>query len=134
MRAQTSENMPVIQPERNSMAQMRALQSNSLQVQVKSIVVMLAGVTADAIRHPRRGPPDVLFARQLTMYLMHHSGGQTRTAIANRYGRDRRTVSYALGAVERRREADDQFDLSLATIERAVRLVAARDAGPPAID
>ena len=68
-----------------------------------------------------RGRAHVAEARQLLMYLAHIEIGLSTAEVAGRYGRDRTTVTYAVRAIEERRE-DPGFDALVCQIESLISL------------
>ena len=96
-----------------------------MQLIVEHIVERTYNVPRDLLTGPRRGPKYVVFARHLAMYLLHIRGGFTRTALGLTFARDRRGVAYAIAMIELRRDADQQFDLTVTTLETAMQHSAA---------
>jgi hypothetical protein len=65
---------------------------------------------------PRRRTKQIVFARQVAMYLAATGFNMTTTRTAEMFGRDRSTVSHALGVVEDSRD-DAVFNRKLEKVE-----------------
>lgn len=95
-----------------------ALHACRLAQGVTAAAFGLPGASLDA---PGRGEAGRVLARQIAMYVAHVGGRAPMPEIARHYGRDRTTVSHALGVVEDRRD-DPGFDRLVGVLESAVRL------------
>jgi hypothetical protein len=73
----------------------------------------------------RGGPPEVLLARHVAMYLAHVVCGLSLTEVGRLFARDRTTVARACGLIEDRRD-DAVFDRALELIEGIMRLISPR--------
>lgn len=73
-----------------------------------------------ALLVPTRGAPQVAFARQVAIYLMHVCFGLSFAAVGRMFHRDRTTVAHACRVIEDRRD-DRELDRRLAALERACR-------------
>ncbi|KKB11631.1 hypothetical protein VE25_11625 [Devosia geojensis] len=71
------------------------------------------------ILHPKRCMATTARARQLSMYLTHVLLGRQFKDVAQVFGRDRTTVSYACAKVEDMRD-DPGFENELADLERQI--------------
>jgi chromosomal replication initiation ATPase DnaA len=69
--------------------------------------------------HPSRGRANAALARQLAMYLVHVTLGETLSRVGEAFGRDRTTVSHACGLIEDMRD-DPAFDAELTELERNI--------------
>jgi chromosomal replication initiator protein len=59
----------------------------------------------------------LVFARQVSMYLMRKQIGLSLASIGERYGRDHTTVLHAVRAIEARRSCDPEVRRLVATLE-----------------
>ena len=59
----------------------------------------------------------LVFARQVSMYLMRKQIGLSFAAIGERYGRDHTTVLHAVRAIEARRACDPEVQRLVTTLE-----------------
>jgi hypothetical protein len=87
--------------------------------------LMVAGVfdiESDLLRLPTRGRARVALARQVAMYLAHVACGLSLTEVGELFERDRTTVAYACGVVERRRD-EANFDGAIDLLESIVRIL-----------
>lgn len=78
------------------------------------------GARVDEITSETRGPSEIAFARQVTMYLCHVVFEWSLARVAETFARDRSTVAHACHAIEDRRD-DDAFDDWVAALEQSVR-------------
>lgn len=78
------------------------------------------GVPADQIVDPAKGSPDVVFGRQVAMYLCHTGFELSLTRVAVAFCRDRSTVAHACHMIEDRRD-EPQFDLWIGALEAMLR-------------
>ncbi|MEW6768521.1 MAG: helix-turn-helix domain-containing protein [Pseudomonadota bacterium] len=88
------------------------------------IVALIAadfGVTAAEIWQASRSSPEVVFARQVAMYLAHTSLGLKFAEVGSCFSRDRTTAAHACRVVEDRRD-DIWFDCRIAALELACRV------------
>ncbi len=74
---------------------------------VETLVGTYLGIEPRQILSPRR-ESRVVFARQLTMYLMRKHMGLSFASIGERYGRDHTTVLHAVRVIETRRTCDPE--------------------------
>lgn len=86
---------------------------------VVHLIGMSLGVSADTVWDGRREPA-VSRARQMAMYLMCVGFGLSMARVGAAFGRDRTSVSYAVGRVENWRD-DPAIDALLLGLEHAVR-------------
>jgi chromosomal replication initiation ATPase DnaA len=89
---------------------------------VQLLIAHLCGVSMEEFV-ARRGRARVVFARQTAMYLMRVIYGLTLAEIAEQFGRDRSTVSYACQRIEDLRD-DPCFDHQLTQLERLLQTAA----------
>ncbi|MEO6026117.1 MAG: chromosomal replication initiator protein DnaA [Candidatus Binatia bacterium] len=75
----------------------------------------LAIARATLVSGQRSGP--VVFARQVSMYLMRKQIGLSFAAIGERYGRDHTTVLHAVRAIEARRSCDAEVRRLVTSLE-----------------
>jgi hypothetical protein len=101
-----------------------------LRALVETIACVRLGVSTDHIHGMSRGSARVVFARQLTLYLLHNVCRLTPSEAAIACERNRSTAVNALRHIEARREADASVDLAVSLIEtearRALKHVEAR--------
>lgn len=93
---------------------------------IERCVVAVLGLSGrpevrSAIAGPPRSGTEVVFARQVVMYLAHVGCGLSFTATARLYARHRSTAAYACAVVEGSRD-DTAFDRVIEQLERFVRL------------
>lgn len=89
------------------------------------------GAPAQKIFDLRNSAREVVFARQVAMYLCHVSFELSLARVAAAFGRDRSTVAHACHGVEDRRE-EPQFDLWIADLEWMLRQAPAPALAPQA--
>ncbi len=87
----------------------------SLQL-TQSVVANLYDVPANSLFGGTRGGQRVVFARHVAIYLMHVVFRSSRAEVGRFFGRDRKTVSYAIDKIEDLRE-DPCFDRQLTALE-----------------
>lgn len=80
------------------------------------IVSAFMGVSAADILSERRSLAPIARARHVAMYLAHVVFQLSLNAVARGFGRDRTSVSYAVGRIEDERD-DHRFDLLLNRME-----------------
>lgn len=83
---------------------------------VESLVSELLDVPAGGLVSERRNAR-LVFARQVSMYLMRKRIGLAFAAIGERYGRDHTTVLHAVRAIEARRACDAEVRRLVTTLE-----------------
>ena len=81
------------------------------------IVALTLGVPAAEILSRRRAEAPISRARHVAMYLSHVIFQLTLTGVADGFGRDRSSVSYALARIEDERD-DEEFDRQLTLMEQ----------------
>jgi chromosomal replication initiation ATPase DnaA len=86
---------------------------------VAALVASAFAVKREAMHAPNRGGAKAAFARQVAMYLTHTRLGESYTACAAYFGRDRTTAAHACRAVEEKRE-DPNIDAMVDLLERAI--------------
>lgn len=84
------------------------------------LVAAVFAVSVPALRSPRRGPPRVVLARQIAMYLAHVTLGERLGTVGAHFGRDRSTVGHACARIEEERD-DPALDETLSALEGALR-------------
>ncbi len=89
-----------------------------------ALVASAFGICAEALCDSGRGTAEVVFARQVAMYLSYTRLGLTLALAGAAFGRDRTTAAHACRAVEERRE-DPTVDAMIDWLGRAIE--AARD-------
>ncbi len=77
------------------------------------------GLSMRALTTARRARPHAVFARQVSMYLLHVVFSLNPQVIGRLFGKDRSTVAHACQRVEDRRD-DAAFDAFLHDLELAV--------------
>ncbi len=80
------------------------------------IVSTFMGVPAADILSERRAQAPIARARHIAMYLAHVAFQLSLNAVAQGFGRDRTSVSYAVGRIEDERD-DRSFDMLLNRME-----------------
>jgi chromosomal replication initiator protein len=83
---------------------------------VESLVGEALAVSATALLSSQRNAR-LVFARQVSMYLMRKQIGLSLAAIGERYGRDHTTVLHAVRAIEARRSCDPEVRRLVSTLE-----------------
>jgi len=83
---------------------------------VESLVSEALGVPAAALISQQRSAR-VVFARQVSMYLMRKQIGLALACIGERYGRDHTTVLHAVRAIDARRAGDPEVRRLVTTLE-----------------
>lgn len=83
---------------------------------VEALVSEALDVSAAALASQQRSAR-VVFARQVTMYLMRKQIGLALAAIGERYGRDHTTVLHAVRAIEARRACDPEVRRLVTALE-----------------
>jgi chromosomal replication initiation ATPase DnaA len=86
---------------------------------VIALVARQKHVPIRLLTHKSRSRLPVARARQLAMYLSHVVLGRSLLEIAEAFGRDRTTVSYACAVIEDMRD-DPRFDDEVALLERQI--------------
>ncbi|HXF53876.1 MAG TPA: helix-turn-helix domain-containing protein [Hyphomicrobiaceae bacterium] len=102
--------------------ELRGLAAMELHTLLDLMVAGVFGVESDLLRLPTRGRARVALARQVAMYLAHVACGLSLTAVGELFERDRTTVAYACGVVERRRD-EPSFDGAIELLECIVRVL-----------
>jgi len=92
---------------------------------VQVAVAELTGVELVRICTDKRGHPRAATARQMAMYLCHLVFDMNASSVGRLFGRDRRTVRYALQRIEDLRE-DPELDRTLAWLEASLRRTGGR--------
>jgi chromosomal replication initiation ATPase DnaA len=105
-RAQEAVARPARSPARRS-ARVRA---------IMQLVARYMKVDADTMLAPSRCKERIARARQVAMYLTHTTQEMPMSEVAEAFGRDRTTVSYACHLVEDMRD-DQKFDAMLIGLE-----------------
>ncbi len=85
----------------------------------REITALSCGVDEREVRAGLR-KANVVFARQLAMYLCHVSANMSLREISDLFGRDRTTVSHACHAIEDRRDCRT-FDKQIEFLENEFR-------------
>jgi chromosomal replication initiator protein len=83
---------------------------------VESLVSEALDVTGAALLSSQRNVR-LVFARQVSMYLMRKQIGLSLASIGERYGRDHTTVLHAVRAIEARRSCDPEVRRLVSTLE-----------------
>ncbi|MCC6767158.1 MAG: chromosomal replication initiator protein DnaA [Deltaproteobacteria bacterium] len=83
---------------------------------VESLVSEVLGVPGGALASDQRNAR-LVFARQVSMYLMRKQIGLSLAAIGERYGRDHTTVLHAVRAIDARRAGDPEVRRLVTTLE-----------------
>lgn len=86
---------------------------------VIALVARQKNVPIRLLTHRTRSRLPVARARQLAMYLSHVMLGRSLLEIAQAFGRDRTTVSYACAVIEDMRD-DPRFDEEVCELERQI--------------
>lgn len=86
---------------------------------VMALVARQKNVPIRLLTHKSRSRLPVARARQLAMYLSHIVLGRSLLEIAEAFGRDRTTVSYACAVIEDMRD-DPHFDEEVTALERQI--------------
>jgi chromosomal replication initiation ATPase DnaA len=87
----------------------------------QAIVAHVTGVPMAELTSDSRREARTAFARQLAMYLAHITFGLTLKEVAEAFGRDRSTASYACHHIEDLRD-DPGLDLFLTRLENFLRM------------
>lgn len=83
---------------------------------VAAVVALEFDVVSPHLFSPTKGPSNISFARQVTMYLVHVVYQVNLSRVARVFSRDRSTVSHACHVIEDCRE-DPVFDEKLTRLE-----------------
>jgi|GEM_PF-3264417 len=103
-------------------AELHSMPAMELHTLLDLMVAGVFDVESDLLRLPTRGRARVALARQVAMYLAHVACGLSLTAVGELFERDRTTVAYACGVVERRRD-EPSFDGAIELLECIVRVL-----------
>ncbi|MCR6673363.1 MAG: chromosomal replication initiator DnaA [Devosia ginsengisoli] len=87
--------------------------------EVIALVARRKNVPIRLLTHKSRSRLPVARARQLAMYLSHIVLGRSLLEIAEAFGRDRTTVSYACAVIEDMRD-DPRFDEEVTALEQQI--------------
>jgi hypothetical protein len=110
-----------IQPKRVFRRRIRHERGVLVQLSLAFIAIRIFGVDLAAIFGPARGVFRVTFARHVSMYVAVVEGRLSFTETAIHFGRDRRSVAYAVARIEAARDADWVFDLAMNSMMAAFR-------------
>lgn len=88
-----------------------------------SLVGYALEIKAERILQPKRGPRDLVRARQTAMYLTHVGLGMSLSRVAAAFERDRSTVAHACHRIEEMRD-ERAFDVWLETLEQGLATIA----------
>jgi len=83
---------------------------------VESLVGDALGLASSTLSSGQRSGP-IVFARQVSMYLMRKQIGLSFAAIGERYGRDHTTVLHAVRAIEARRACNAEVRRLVTSLE-----------------
>jgi chromosomal replication initiation ATPase DnaA len=84
-------------------------------------------ISTSDLESPTRGRPDAALARHVAMYIAHTSFSLPLSSVAEAFGRDRSTVSYACHSVEDRRD-QPAFEALVTALEESASAWLSADA------
>jgi chromosomal replication initiation ATPase DnaA len=95
----------------------RALKDKARGVLAMSLTAYALDIPLSMVSAGKR-KTEAAFARQVAMYVAHVAFGMSIIRVANAFGRDRSTVTYACQLIEEKRD-DRRFDQWLDALERS---------------
>jgi chromosomal replication initiation ATPase DnaA len=111
---------PVVSIDRSKLVRIDRHAASAACCIAELLVAAVFAVPVRTLRAPGRTNPDVVFARQVAMYLAHVGLGERLGAVAAHFGRDRSTVGHACARIEEERD-DAALDETLCALEGALR-------------